>query len=72
MSAEAHPTFAQALREAIQARGLELDRIRWRFGEHGVAVSMATLSYWQSGRSRPGRALEFAATIDPMTELPRE
>lgn len=55
MSAEAHPTFAQALREAIQARGLGLDRIRIRLGERGVGVSMATLSYWQSGRSRPER-----------------
>ncbi|TDP97899.1 XRE family transcriptional regulator [Labedaea rhizosphaerae] len=55
MSAEAHPTFAQALRAAIHARGLGLDRIRSRLGERGVSVSMATLSYWQSGRSRPER-----------------
>jgi hypothetical protein len=49
------PEFAEVLREAIRARGLGLERIRERLLAHGVSVSMATLSYWQSGRSRPER-----------------
>jgi hypothetical protein len=47
--------FATALRAAIQARGLGLERIRDRLRGQGVSVSLATLSYWQSGRSRPER-----------------
>lgn len=47
--------FADALRAAIQARGLGLERIRTRLRGQGVSISLATLSYWQSGRSRPER-----------------
>src|SRR5436305_13025652 len=41
--------FAEALRAAIQASGLSLNRIEHRLRERGQAVSSATLSYWQSG-----------------------
>src|ERR1041384_1617846 len=73
MSAEAHPSFAQALRDAIQARGLGLDRIRCRLGEHGVRVSLATLSYWQSGRSRPERRESLIALrhLEDVLQVPR-
>lgn len=47
--------FADALREAIKARGLSLDRLREHLHARGVSVTSATLSYWQSGRSRPER-----------------
>ncbi|TDO66818.1 hypothetical protein EV651_104385 [Kribbella sp. VKM Ac-2571] len=47
--------FADVLREAIQARGLGLGRIQERLRARGVSVSLATLSYWQSGLSRPER-----------------
>src|SRR2546430_15749573 len=58
-----HPTgpagaagrFSDALRAAIQASGLILNRIQYRLRERGLAVSSATLSYWQSGRRRPTR-----------------
>src|SRR2546430_16527046 len=58
--------FSHALRTAIQASGLTLNRIQYRLRERGFEVSSATLSYWQSGRRRPtrhesilvGRALE--------------
>ncbi|MGH3735302.1 MAG: hypothetical protein ACRDT6_06715 [Micromonosporaceae bacterium] len=53
--------FADALREAIDARGLGLERIRRRLERRGVVLSVATLSYWRSGRSRPGRASSLAA-----------
>ncbi|MEU4805279.1 XRE family transcriptional regulator [Actinosynnema sp. NPDC023587] len=54
-------TFAGALRAAIAERGLGLERIREHLAQHGVKVSLATLSYWQSGRSRPERRSSLAA-----------
>lgn len=53
--------FAAALRAAIQRRGLSLDRIRYHLTQHGHELSVATISYWQSGRSRPERASSLAA-----------
>jgi hypothetical protein len=53
--------FAEALRVAIRESGLSLGRIRDRLGERGVLLSPATLSYWQSGRSRPERRGSLAA-----------
>lgn len=47
--------FPAALRAAIAVRGLGLERLRERLSQRGVSVSLATLSYWQSGRSRPER-----------------
>jgi hypothetical protein len=47
--------FAPALRAAIRARGLGLERIRYRLRGRGVSVSLATLSHWQSGRCQPER-----------------
>ncbi|MER6759018.1 MULTISPECIES: transcriptional regulator [Amycolatopsis] len=47
--------FAEALRAAIRARGLGLERIRYRLRGRGTTVSLATLSHWQSGRCRPER-----------------
>jgi len=65
--------FAPALRGAIAARGISLDQLRHALAEYGITVSVATLSYWQSGRSRPQRAASLAA-IGPLEEclnLPR-
>jgi hypothetical protein len=56
--ADAFPT---ALRAAIQASGLSLDRIQYRLRSRGVSVSVTALSYWQSGRRRPERAESLAA-----------
>ncbi|CRK57464.1 hypothetical protein [Alloactinosynnema sp. L-07] len=53
--------FADALRTAIQASGITLDRVADRLRERGTPVSLATLSYWQSGRSQPERAKSLAA-----------
>jgi hypothetical protein len=58
MVADAFPT---ALRAAIQASGLSLDRIQYRLRSRGVSVSVTALSYWQSGRRRPERAESLAA-----------
>ncbi|MYR59325.1 transcriptional regulator, partial [Streptomyces sp. SID625] len=40
--------FADALRAAITASGLSLDRIRDRLVRRGASLSVATLSSWQS------------------------
>lgn len=57
--------FAAALRAAVAARGVSLERVRALLAEHGVSISVATLSYWQTGRSRPERAASLGA-IGPL------
>lgn len=57
-------TFAQVLTAAIQARGLSLERIRARLDTAGVPVSIATLSYWQSGRSLPTRSRSYHTLVE--------
>src|ERR1700716_1094763 len=47
--------FPAALRAAIQASRLSLDRVQHRLATRGTTISVATLSYWQSGRRRPER-----------------
>ncbi|MEL4503846.1 hypothetical protein AAEX63_02950 [Luteococcus sp. H138] len=56
MPADSGADFASVLSEAIKARGLSLERIRHRLEQAEVKVSVATLSYWQNGRSLPARA----------------
>lgn len=67
--------FATTLDRAIQARGLSLQRLRHRLAEAGFEVSIATLSYWKNGHSRPTRtqsqamlaALEKVLEVEPGT-----
>lgn len=68
-----HDLFPSALRAAIAARGVSLDRIRTRMSARGASVSVATLSYWQSGRSRPERpsSLRAIVVLEDVLELPR-
>ncbi|WP_242901496.1 helix-turn-helix domain-containing protein [Actinomadura terrae] len=61
--------FAGALRQAIQASGLTLERIRHRLGQRGLTVSVATLSYWQRGRSRP-RSRAVVTTLEEILQVP--
>ncbi|WP_329093893.1 hypothetical protein OG979_06485 [Actinomadura citrea] len=61
--------FAGALRQAIQASGLTLERIRHRLGRRGLTVSVATLSYWQRGRSRP-RSRTLVAALEEILQVP--
>lgn len=65
--------FHVALQEAIRNRGIGLSRIRARLQSMGVSVSVATLSYWQSGRSRPERpeSLQAVDYLETVLELPR-
>lgn len=58
------PRFADVLTAAIQGRGLSLERIRARLHSAGVPVSIATLSYWQSGRSLPTRSRSYHTLVE--------
>ncbi|WP_420174294.1 hypothetical protein [Luteococcus sp. OSA5] len=64
--------FAARLNEAIKARGLSLERIRHRLADLDVKVSVATLSYWQNGRSQPTRSHSgrTLAALEEVLELP--
>ncbi len=64
--------FAAALRAAIRARGLGLDRIRYRLRGRGTTVSLATLSHWQSGRCRPERpeSLQALRNLEDILNVP--
>jgi hypothetical protein len=53
--------FDTALRSAIADRGLSLARLHHRLRERGLAVSVASLSNWQSGRCRPEPDKSLAA-----------
>ena len=65
--------FPAALRAAIEASGLSLERIRYRLGRRGAPISLSTLSCWQSGRRRPERAASFEALgrLEEVLDLPR-
>ncbi len=65
--------FHEALRAAITASGLSLDRIQDRLRRRGTTVSAATLSSWQSGRYRPERARSLAAlaVLEEVLRLPQ-
>ncbi|MEV6521241.1 hypothetical protein AB0M43_04755 [Longispora sp. NPDC051575] len=64
--------FHTALRWAIADRGLSLDRLRDRLTGAGLSVSVATLSNWQRGVSRPDRAesLRVLAELETVLRLP--
>ncbi|MEV6598439.1 hypothetical protein AB0M36_16415 [Actinoplanes sp. NPDC051346] len=61
--------FHRALRAAVAARGLTLNRLRVRLGERGVRVGLSTLSDWQHGRSRPSSPLAVEA-LNEILRLP--
>ncbi|WP_431899941.1 hypothetical protein [Nonomuraea sp. bgisy101] len=66
--------FSVALRLAIQACGLSLDRLRHRLREQGITVSRTALSYWQSGRTQPERAESLRAlrALEQVLGVPAE
>ncbi|RPK63612.1 hypothetical protein EES43_11390 [Streptomyces sp. ADI96-02] len=67
--ADAFPT---ALREALNRRGLSLERVSERLRARGIGISQATLSSWQRGRSQPERARSLRAVevLEEILELP--
>ncbi|SFB58395.1 hypothetical protein SAMN05216266_12229 [Amycolatopsis marina] len=65
-------SFPEALRTAISASGLSLDRIQARLQRQGVSVSVTALSYWQSGKRQPERQSSIAAVqaLEEILEIP--
>ncbi|MEV7005513.1 hypothetical protein [Streptosporangium sp. NPDC051022] len=64
--------FHVALRAAVEARGLTLDRLRHRLEERGLRVGMTSLSYWQQGLRRPERpeSLRAVRALEEILILP--
>ncbi|MFF5211730.1 hypothetical protein [Streptosporangium sp. NPDC000396] len=64
--------FHTALRAAVEARGLTLDRLRRRLEERGLRVGMTSLSYWQQGLRRPERpeSLRAVRALEEILTLP--
>lgn len=56
--------FADRLAAALTDRGLSLDRVQAHLAAAGCEVSVATLSYWRAGRSRPWRDRSFDAVAE--------
>ncbi|WP_217144331.1 hypothetical protein [Streptomyces sp. AC627_RSS907] len=66
--------FHVALRAAIAARGLPLQRVRHHLSRHGVTVGVTSLSYWQQGARRPRRpeSLRAVRALEEILQLPEE
>ncbi|MDH6436834.1 hypothetical protein M2158_005375 [Streptomyces sp. SAI-144] len=64
--------FHEALRAAISASGLSLERIQDRLRRMGMEISLASLSSWQSGRYRPERprSLEALRALELLLAVP--
>ncbi|MDX3518119.1 hypothetical protein [Streptomyces scabiei] len=66
--------FHVALRAAIAARGLPLQRVQHHLSRHGVKVGVTSLSYWQQGARRPQRpeSLRAVRALEEILQLPGE
>jgi hypothetical protein len=66
--------FHVALRAAIAARGLPLQRVQHHLSRHGVRVGVTSLSYWQQGARRPQRpeSLRAVRALEEILHLPDE
>ncbi|KAA0931639.1 hypothetical protein [Streptomyces apricus] len=66
--------FHVALRAAITARGLPLQRVQHHLTRYGVKVGVTSLSYWQQGARRPQRAesLRAVRALEEILQLPDE
>ncbi|MEV7596068.1 hypothetical protein AB0O91_01600 [Kitasatospora sp. NPDC089797] len=64
--------FEVALRTAIEARGLPLERLRSHLATNGLRIAVTTLSYWQRGLRRPERpeSLQVVAALETILGLP--
>lgn len=61
-------SFAEVLAAALQESGLTLDGASSQLSRAGTPVSIATLSYWQTGQSTPRRARSLKA-IDQLERI---
>ncbi|MCX4663128.1 hypothetical protein [Streptomyces uncialis] len=66
--------FHAALRAAIAARSLSLQRVQHHLARQGVKVGVTSLSYWQQGARRPQRpeSLRAVRALEEILELPEE
>ncbi|BBC37405.1 uncharacterized protein SGFS_086990 [Streptomyces graminofaciens] len=66
--------FHVALRAAIAARRLPLQRVQHHLSRYGVKVGVTSLSYWQQGARRPQRpeSLRAVRALEEILELPDE
>lgn len=66
--------FHAALRAAIAARGLPLQRVQHHLSRYGVRVGVTSLSYWQQGARRPQRpeSLRAVRALEEILRLPDE
>ena len=66
--------FSAALHLAIEDRGIRPEEIQERLSAAGVSVSLATLSYWRRGRSRPERpeSMKAVRLLEQILSLPAE
>lgn len=66
--------FHVALRAAIAARGLPLQRVQHHLSRYGVKVGVTSLSYWQQGARRPQRpeSLRAVRALEEILLLPDE
>ncbi|TLS42479.1 hypothetical protein FE633_30500 [Streptomyces montanus] len=66
--------FHVALRAAIAARGLPLQRVQHHLTRYGVKVGVTSLSYWQQGARRPQRpeSLRAVRALEEILKLPDE
>ncbi|MFD8524493.1 hypothetical protein ACFV2D_31345 [Streptomyces capillispiralis] len=66
--------FHVALRAAIAARGLPLQRVQHHLSCRGVKVGVTSLSYWQQGARRPQRpeSLRAVRALEEILRLPEE
>jgi hypothetical protein len=71
-SQETPASFSEALRVAIKNRGVSLEYLRGRLSDLGTPLSVATLSYWRSGRSQPEHqtSLEALTSLEEILHLP--
>ncbi|QQS00638.1 MAG: hypothetical protein IPK37_17835 [Austwickia sp.] len=65
--------FSEAFGRAIEARGLPLERVSAHLRARGHSISIATLSYWKTGRSTPGRvpSLRAVGALEEVLRVPR-
>ena len=54
------PGFADVFADVVRSSGMPISTLSERLKERGVPVSVATLSYWQNGRTLPTRRSSFA------------
>jgi len=65
-------SFPDALRAAIAERGVSLEWLHGRLADLGTPLSVATLSYWRSGRRQPEHqtSLDALGTLEELLYLP--